>query len=242
MRSPTKKGYIGVQCRARFCVTEDRDGSFLTIFRGYHNHDCQKDYLLHISPIHTCKWLQEQVDRKLHSGLTNAGDILASLQQTGCDEKYVDRKFETHEQARAYYMTSALDSQMIRNRRLQLGLVDPHITNKDDATSVANLVTTWKRKKGDASPVRYYKARGHVNDDTSEEEKSPFTKNDFLLVLQTPEQAKMMRDNPVLLTTLSQTIPSPRSHILFTHVEGPVRGRDPWSNVVWVSSLIDNGS
>lgn len=112
---------------------------------------------------------------------------------------YQDRQFQTHEQARAFYMTVAVTVDMIRNRRRQLGLVDPHITNKDDATSVANIVSTSKREKGEKSPFVYYKAKGEQNTDTRENKGSLFTKEDFLLVIQTPAQAMMMADNPRII-------------------------------------------
>lgn len=196
-REQKSKGCIGVQCRARYELIPEPDGSLLAIFRGYHNHDCQKGYLSHVKPVHVCQWLREQVDRKLHAGVTKSTSIMTSIQQDGRDNEISDGVFRTHEEARAFYMAQALTADMISNRRVQLGLVNPYITNKDDAASVRNLVETWKRDKGDDSPVVYYKVRGQANSDTSEEEKSLFKEEDFLLVLQTPAQAKMMRDNPV---------------------------------------------
>ena len=57
------------------------------------------------------------------------------------------------------------------------------------------MVQEWKRQ-GDRSPLRYYKQVGDSNEDTSEDEGSGFNKTDFLLVLQTADQAEMMKQNP----------------------------------------------
>ena len=196
-RNPNRKGSIGVQCRARFELIDEPNGELLTIFRGFHNHDCQREYLDHIKPVHVCQWLRQQIDRKLHAGVTKSGSIVDSIQQEGREKELSDGIFNTHEEARAFYMATALTSMMVTNRRIQLGLVDPFITHKDDAASVRIMVETLKREKGDASLVVYYKARGEVTSDTSEEEGSDFTKDDFLLVIQSPAQAKMMQDNAV---------------------------------------------
>ena len=48
---------------------------------------------------------------------------------------------------------------------------------------------------GDDSPVRYFKQQGSSNADTDDSEKSDFKSDDFLLVMQTPEQAEMMSTN-----------------------------------------------
>lgn len=61
--------------------------------------------------------------------------------------------------------------------------------------AVQVIVNGWKAR-GDESPVRYYKKVGDCNEDTKETQKSPFKKEDFLLVFQSPQQAEMMVDNP----------------------------------------------
>ena len=196
-RREPDKGRIGVQCRARFQLTEEPDGSLLTIFRGYHNHGCQRDYLRLVKPVHACQWLREEIDRKLHAGVTKSSTIHDEIKRLGKEKQISDGVFRTHEEARAFYMATALTTVQITNRRIQLGLKDPHITDKDDAESVRIRVETLRREQGDASPVMYYKARGQSNSDTSEEEDSDFNQEDFLLVYQSPGMAKMMRDNPV---------------------------------------------
>ena len=193
-----RKGCINTQCRARYELIIESDATLTAIFRGYHNHDCQKGYLNHIQPVKSSDWLREQVDRKLHAGVTNSGSIKTSILEDCRDNELKDGKFRTEDEARSFYMATALTNQMIINRRRQLGLVDPFRMHQDDATSVRNMVETFKREKGDESPVVYYKARGESNKDTSEEKDSDFKQEDFLLVLQTPAQAQMMRDNPVL--------------------------------------------
>ena len=184
-RRSKKKGYIGTKCRARHELIAEADGSFLAVFRGFHNHDCQTQHLLHVNPIQSCFGLRDQIDRKLHSGATRPGDILDSVRQDAREKlEQLNHRgcFQTHEDARSAYMVVALTADMVKNRRRQLGLVDPHITSKDDATSVLNLVNIWKQDKGASSPVVYYKRRGIANSDTSEQKDSLFTKNDFLLV------------------------------------------------------------
>ena len=94
-------------------------------------------------------------------------------------------------------MALALQTQHIINRRKQLCLDSTSLlAHKNDATAVAELVNTWNRDLGDDSPVRYFKQVGVSNADTDDtKEKSDFKSDDFLLVMQTPEQAKMMETN-----------------------------------------------
>ena len=66
---------------------------------------------------------------------------------------------------------------------------------RNDVVAVNVIVQDWK-KRGDNSPIRYYKTVEEVNENTSEGESSPFSKKDFLLVFQTPAQAQMMKGNP----------------------------------------------
>ena len=69
---------------------------------------------------------------------------------------------------------------------------------RSDAVSVQIVVNAWKTR-GDESPVRYYKKVGESNEHTKENADSPFTKEDFLLVFQSEQQAEMMADNPRIL-------------------------------------------
>ena len=91
----------------------------------------------------------------------------------------------------------ALQTQHIKNRRKQLCLDSTSLfSHKNDATAVSELVNAWNRDLGDDSPVRYFKQVGVSNADTDDtKEKSDFKSDDFLLVMQTPEQAKMMETN-----------------------------------------------
>ena len=66
---------------------------------------------------------------------------------------------------------------------------------RNDVVAVNMMVQDWK-KRGDKSPIRYYKTIQQVNEHTSEVENSPFSKKDFLLVFQTDAQAQMMKENP----------------------------------------------
>ena len=74
-----------------------------------------------------------------------------------------------------------------------------HSHVRNDAIAVDILVESWKELPDDDNPVRYYKRVGDTNKDTNEAEKSKFKKSDFLLVIQTPQQAAMLHDNPRIL-------------------------------------------
>ena len=94
-------------------------------------------------------------------------------------------------------MALALQTQNIKNRKRQIcfGAADL-LAHKNDATAVSELVNTWNRDLGEDSPIRYFKQVGLANADTDDtKEKSDFKSDDFLLVMQTPEQAKMMETN-----------------------------------------------
>ena len=72
----------------------------------------------------------------------------------------------------------------------------PFLTiGRNDATAVDILVRDWNTR-GEKSPVRYYKRVGVTNEDTSESLNSPFKKDDFLIVFQSPAQAEAMTENP----------------------------------------------
>ena len=69
------------------------------------------------------------------------------------------------------------------------------VIHRNDATAVHMLVKKWL-KLGDETKVRYYKQVGDSNQDTSDDEQSNFKSDDFLLVLQSPDQDIMMQENP----------------------------------------------
>ena len=72
--------------------------------------------------------------------------------------------------------------------------------HSNDAVAVQMLVQAWSQLVNDGgTPVRYYKKKGEVNADTSEVKKSLFTKEDFMLVMQSAAQSEMLRENPRIL-------------------------------------------
>ena len=83
----------------------------------------------------------------------------------------------------------------IRSRHDQLGLNIDKLMHQNDAVSVDMLVKDWNRR-GDLSPVRYYKTIKQSDENTLEHEDSHFKSEDFLLVFQTEEMANMMVENP----------------------------------------------
>ena len=66
---------------------------------------------------------------------------------------------------------------------------------RSDVIAVDMMVKDWARR-GDKSPIRYYKTINVSNEHTLEHAKSLFKKDDFLLVFQTEVQAQMFVDNP----------------------------------------------
>lgn len=75
-----------------------------------------------------------------------------------------------------------------------------YVHDRDDASAVAIVVKSWSAR-GDDSPIRYYKHVGENNYDTQPGRQSRFdTKDflpeDFLLVMQSPQQALMLAENP----------------------------------------------
>ena len=201
-------GYIGTKCRARHTVTIKGDGSVVVKFYGKHNHDVQSSYALNfINPLKASVHLRNMVDRKLLAGVTNAGQIAATVRndaRANCNLNLSNT--EQFENIRVHQLSHALTTQQVINRRNVLGLSRCHgfFMDKDDGKSVFKLVDQWKRDPSIDSPVRYYKPVGVQNDDTSEvipkgHEKPDFSKDDFLLVLQTREQAEMMKENSRLI-------------------------------------------
>ena len=83
----------------------------------------------------------------------------------------------------------------IQSRRDQLGLNIHKLQHRNDVVAVDMLVKDWSRR-GDKSPIRYYKPINVSNDDTLEHSDSDFKAKDFMLVYQTEAQANMMVDNP----------------------------------------------
>ena len=101
---------------------------------------------------------------------------------------------------RLWFLSTKLTSDIVYNRRKTLGLqrADGFHMDDNDAKSVWKLVQLWKEDTSIDSPIRYYKPEGETNSDTSEVipsgYKQPlFSLKDFLAVLQTKEQALMMK-------------------------------------------------
>ena len=61
------------------------------------------------------------------------------------------------------------------------------------------MLVTEQLRLGDDSFVRYYKKKGDSNEHTSEDDDSPLTKDDFLLVLQSAAQSRTLEANPRIL-------------------------------------------
>ena len=176
------------------------------MFKGLHNHDCQQNYVVDwLKPLECSPRISKLVDNKLLGGIKDSGKLHRMVQkELGADdllEKLAkgEGNFECFEDLLNAYAATALTAQNIRNRARKMGIADPNRTNKEDHISLHNLVQKLRNEKGNRSPVRYYKAKGVSNADTSEEPKSDFTADDFLLVLQTEGQESMMVDNPLWL-------------------------------------------
>ena len=59
---------------------------------------------------------------------------------------------------------------------------------------------TWGKDLGEDSPVVYFKQIGESNSNTDDTDPdSDFKSEDFLLVMQSPEQANMMQENAQIL-------------------------------------------
>ena len=76
--------------------------------------------------------------------------------------------------------------------------------DNDDTKSVWKLIQRWKECETIDSPVRYYKPAGEENAGTCEippkgKDEPEFSKKYFLLVLQSKEQALMMKENSRIL-------------------------------------------
>jgi len=107
------------------------------------------------------------------------------------------KNHNSFQQLRLFNMALALKTKDISNRRKQLCLGSTDLlAHTNDADAVSELVNTWKRDLGDDSPVRYFKQVGQANDSTDDtSKKSDFKSDDFILVMQTQEQAEMMKTN-----------------------------------------------
>ena len=204
-------GLIGTSCPARYTFRLQPDGTVLTKFFGLHNHDVQSSYRVNfINPLQVSSRLRNLVDRKLLAGVTNAGKIAAIIRDEtrACRDRSrltfsIDSPILT-ENVRNYELSLNLDTKKVLNRRNSLGLRDCYQCrmDHDDHKSVWKIVEQWKQH-GD-TPVRYYKPAGVDNDDTSEtvrkgDTEPVFGKKDFLLVMQSREQAQMMQENSRLI-------------------------------------------
>ena len=156
----------------------------------------QEEYCVRfVNPIHVSHEIRRVVDQKLLSGITQSGNITAAV-KTELDIRSNPKTFDNY---RLWKLSLALESVMVRNRAAALGLSDSSgfVIHPDDATSVDQLVQRWRDDPNFDSPVKYYKAAGVVNGDTSEHirtgcKEPDFGQADFLLVWQTHEQSLMM--------------------------------------------------
>ena len=201
MQSPNRKrkrnvrGYVGCSCPATMKIIPDPDesGGFTVTFTGIHNHDVQTDMLNFLNPIQVCRSIREMVDTKLYAGFMKSGKIRQDIQNELLRHR-VNHK--SYSQLRNFNMAIALETRDITNRRKQLCL-DDELVHKNDAVAVEELIQTWERDLGKASPVRYFKQVGANNADTDDTNpQSDFNSDDFLIVMQSPDQAKMLVENP----------------------------------------------
>ena len=198
-RKSSARGYVGCQCPATMTIKRNASGGFDANFRGIHNHDVQTDMLNYINPIQVCRTIRDMVDSKLYAGISKSGKIRQEIHEEllrQCQRKDHKSCF----QFRNFNMAIALETHDISNRRQQLCLDTDALVNKNDATAVEELVQTWKHELGDESLVRYFKQVGLKNADTDDEDPdSDFNSQDFLIVLQSSDQAQMMTENPRIL-------------------------------------------
>ena len=198
-RKRSIRGYVGCECPARMTITCNAAGGFDVTFRGIHNHDVQTDMLNFINPIQVCRTIRDMVDEKLYTGISKAGKIRQTIHEEllhQCQRKDHESCF----QFRNFNMAIALETKDIINRKQQLCLEPDALVNKNDALAVEELVKTWQHELGEESPVRYFKQVGLKNADTDDEDpKSDFNSQDFLIVLQSSDQAQMLIENPRIL-------------------------------------------
>ena len=199
-RKRNVRGYTGCNCPARYNVYHlcaGRKFPVQVVFNGFHNHDVQTDMFNFLNPIRCCRTIREMVDTKLFAGVTNAFKIRQSIH----DELLLNRqKHESFFQLRNFNMALALTSVQIRNRRMNLCLDSDALAHKNDTIAVEELVRTWETDMGSDSPIMYFKQIGTSNADTDDvDPDSDFNSEDFLLVMQSPAQAKMMSENSRVL-------------------------------------------
>jgi len=206
-------GYIGTMCPARHTIQLQKDGSVIVHFFGFHNHDVQSFYGVNfVNPLTVSRRLCNLVDRKLLSGVTNAGKIAIAVREEtrvsrnrALTEMQIDNPIR-FEHIRTHELALSLDTVKVINRRNVLGLrsSDGLRMHPDDHKSVWKLVAQWEQDSAVDTPVRYYKPAGKANADTCEtvpkgKDKPDFGAKEFLLVMQSKEQAEMMRENSRLI-------------------------------------------
>ena len=145
-----------------------------------------------------CPQLRDMVDDKLLAGIINAGDVADAVRDL-VQIRFRQRVGHTLESSRLWYLATRLTTDIRRNV-LGLRNCSGFRMDNDDTKSVWKLVQLWKSDPNMDSPVRYYKPEGQANSDTSEmipsgHKKPLFSSKDFLLVLQTKEQALMMKQS-----------------------------------------------
>lgn len=175
------------------------DGTVKVTFYAHHNHTVQQEYAARfVNPL-VDGTIRHMVDCKLLAGVTNTGKIAADIRA----ELMIDKKGPLpFDELRLFHLCNALDHKHVLNRRneLLLNSRSDFRMDDDDTKSVWKLIQHWTKCESIDSPVRYYKPVGEANADTCEtipkgKDKPLFSKNDFLLVLQSLEQALMMKEN-----------------------------------------------
>ena len=198
-RKMNARGYTGCHCLAKFTAHSKSEGSFpvKVVFKNTHNHDVQFDMLNFINPIRCCRPVREMVDAKLYAGVDSDFGIRQSIH----DELLINRRqHDNFFQFRNFAMAIALNINHVRNRRRSLNLDGDALILDNDANAVEELLKTWTRDMGEDSPVVYFKQIGESNSNTDDTDPdSDFKSEDFLLVMQSPEQANMMVENAQIL-------------------------------------------
>ena len=78
----TKRGYLGCNCKARFTVRHNTDGSYKVTFKGTHNHDVQNEYAMNfMNPLKVCRNVREMMNEKLYNGVHKSSTVRASAHE-----------------------------------------------------------------------------------------------------------------------------------------------------------------
>ena len=156
---------INAHCTAAMIVTQDVNGVVAEICDTHYNHSTSLGHLR--LPSH----VREQVAAQLAQGVTFQR-VLDNIRD-GVTSNKINRA----------HLTTRKD---IANIERAFGL-QGNVKHKDDATSVAAWVMEMA-DRGDCNPVLLYKPQGKISSLTGIED------NDFILVIQTPLQAAMLKE------------------------------------------------